>query len=71
MSERRNYFEKRHYLAIAEVLKAHKPEPGQTHDSFARVRLTEWEIIVEAIADMFEADNPRFNAEKFYDACDM
>ena len=49
-------FQKRHYKAVAEILRT------QVAGAY---RCT----VVRAFADTFEKDNPLFNRSKFYDAC--
>ncbi len=49
-------FQHRHYKAIAAKL------AWIDHDGM-------WEIIRDALADTFEADNPRFDRQRFLDAC--
>jgi hypothetical protein len=47
------------YVATAEILSRYGLELGQ--GSF--------EDLINDFAEMFEADNPRFDADKFFDAC--
>lgn len=47
------------YQAIADVIKASSGDvPTLT-------------AVAKGIADVFAADNPRFDRERFYDACDL
>jgi|TARA_R110002167_G_scaffold133155_1_gene317880 hypothetical protein len=59
-------FTRRHYEAIAEVLKEYFAEQdyAETHDIRPRPS------IEGALATMFEADNPRFDYVRFYNACE-
>ena len=54
-------FTRRHYVAIAEVLKqATEAEVGRQGLELAKVKL----------GLMFAADNPSFDIAKFFDACE-
>jgi hypothetical protein len=57
-------FERRHYIAIAELLRNQIPDDGSVanHKFWARIR--------EAMADMFADDNDHFNRPRFMDACE-
>jgi hypothetical protein len=51
-------FSRRHYRAIAKAMKdCHMTNPIQ------------WARCVNALAQLFEADNPRFSWRKFEEAC--
>ena len=56
-------FEKRHYQAIAEVLKAFNVDMNEAP--------SEIELTARALAAMFLHDNPNFDREKFLKACGM
>jgi hypothetical protein len=51
---------KKHYVAIAKILKDHKPT-----DQF---QIDNWWRMVKDMADFFEHDNPNFDADKFIQA---
>ena len=56
-------FQRRHYVAIAEILA--DMENGTLQQSlFSDIR-----PIAQAFATYFEADNPRFDRERFLRAC--
>lgn len=52
---------KKHYEAIARILSA---EDIENYDRWKAV-----ESITHKIADYFATDNPRFNKQRFLDAC--
>ena len=54
-------FERRHYEKVAEVLAGTKPSGL---DGNAR-----WQLQVVRFAEMFEADDPRFDGKRFASAC--
>lgn len=55
-------FSKRHYVAIAEVLRAN--QPGKHYAA----RRTHHRWIVDQLANMFVQDNPRFDWQRFLNA---
>lgn len=55
-------FSKRHYEALAEVLRVRRPRM-EAPDRPA------WLAIVEGMADTFARDNPRFDRKRFIFAC--
>lgn len=57
-------FQHRHYRAIAATLAKTKPMPG-----YSAMASTKWLADITALADMFAADNPRFDRERFLEAC--
>lgn len=57
-------FERRHYNAVADVLK--HAAPILAYDAAN----AKWSAIVEAFIMMFKADNPNFKPQRFRDACD-
>ena len=64
---RRNMFSKRHYEAIAKVIKDHN-----VNDKLPSHRSTECcYYVVADIVDMFERDNPKFDRVRFLDACGL
>ena len=61
---------KQHYVAIAEIIDRNTrildfPVKGVTHRAWY---LERWEIVTE-LANYFVADNPRFDRQKFLEAC--
>lgn len=56
-------FSRRHYEAIAEVI---RNVGNQTSEN----PLTVWERFVDDLADLFHADNERFDRAKFEEACE-
>lgn len=54
-------FERRHYQLIADVLKANR------HDQWPEGPV--WREICIQLADAFASDNPRFQRDKFLNAC--
>ena len=59
-------FTRRHYEAVAKTLRQYFAEQdyAETHDIRPRPS------IEGALATMFEADNPRFDYVRFYNACE-
>lgn len=63
-------FTKRHYKAIAEVLRANQPDrPVSTSCEGHRARFDKHRSIVGKLAALFANDNPRFNRDRFLAAC--
>jgi hypothetical protein len=54
-------FEKRHYEAIAETL--NEARDGNPLD------LLDFNVLVEALVDLFSRDDPRFDRKRFQHAC--
>jgi len=54
---------RKHFQALADSLKALRPDPAFPLD-FAM-----WSDVVDKTADVCAASNPRFNRERFNDAC--
>lgn len=52
-------FTKQHYEAIARIINTQTQGNGAIHKNG----------LVQALADMFEADNERFNRDKFFTRC--
>lgn len=69
---------KQHFEAVAAVLKSTKPAtveyslfrdaPPRTAEQADYIR---WQTVVTAMANRFEADNPRFKRSAFYAACGL
>ena len=55
-------FSRRHYEAVAEVMRG-IPHAAITPDYV-------WCTILDALIDLFEADNPRFDRAKFQEECE-
>jgi len=62
-------FERRHYRAVADVLRSVLGRP-EFHGYGANERPMQWTAIKTEMGRMFKADNPRFNAGKFEEACE-
>lgn len=62
---KRPLFEKRHYEAIARVLRESTPVDYDHNDTAIRMH----EAIVDHILDMFDADSASFDAVRFARAC--
>jgi hypothetical protein len=56
-------FQRRHFAAIAEIIRQARLRPN---DDVAETI----DDIEQDLADLFRADNPRFEAPRFYAACD-
>ena len=56
-------FQRRHFAAIAEIIRKARLRPN---DDVAEAI----DDIEQDLADLFRADNPRFEAPRFYAACD-
>lgn len=60
------------YVKLAEAM--HRIDPRESGITFEpRVHadyLTQWRCDVDAISDVLAADNPRFDRERFYRACE-
>lgn len=50
------------YVALARAIHGAQPEPA------ASIELKQWERVWYRIADVLEADNPRFDRQRFIDA---
>jgi hypothetical protein len=55
---------RRDYILIAQVLKSQKPHPNTG-------LVGEWRACVRAFADALANENPRFQRDRFLDACDV
>jgi len=61
---------KKDYIKFAKVLSGLKPVKTDTESVRCYgLRVSQWDKLVERIAEIFEADNPRFDKIKFYKAC--
>jgi hypothetical protein len=47
---------KKHFIALADALKAEKPQPGWSPN-----KMVQWDLDVRAVARVCAASNPRFN----------
>jgi hypothetical protein len=56
-------FQRRHFAAIAEIIRKARLRPN---DDVAEAI----DDLEQDFADLFRADNPRFEAPRFYAACD-
>jgi len=57
-------FSKRHYEAVAAILK----ETGEPNFCFTAFDMRD--AIKDRLADLFEADNEKFNRDKWEEACE-
>ncbi len=67
-------FSKRHYEAIAAVMRQAHPIPaGEPHFTLPDFKtasvITQWSETCKDLAEMFEKDNPKFDIVKFMKAC--
>jgi hypothetical protein len=51
---------KKHFIALADALRARKPNDGLSPNMYAQ-----WVLDVNAIANVCAAQNPRFNRERW------
>jgi hypothetical protein len=58
---------KKHYTAIANVLKAEYDDAMYRTEDFSEPALIQ--EVAENLADYFATDNPKFNRERFLGAC--
>jgi len=66
-------FSRRHYRAIAEVLRANQPEQPAPYQfrstqTLLKIRGDHHRCIVDQIANLFARDNPQFDWDKFVEA---
>ena len=65
---------RKHYIAIADMLARRQPyvsnDPEEEDYSYGKMRgaLSEWEGIRDDLCDLFKADNPNFDRQKFVEA---
>jgi hypothetical protein len=61
---------KQHFEALAKALLDAKPERNKHHEPLADVcMLAQWEECVNAVASVCQQFNPRFDRDKFREAC--
>jgi len=61
---------KKDYIKFAKVLNGLKPVKTDTESVHCYgLRISQWDKLVERIADIFQNDNPRFNKNRFFKAC--
>ena len=53
------------YVKFARVLRGIKPQNNGNVREY-ELRLSQWERMIEVIANILEDDNERFNRQKFY-----
>lgn len=58
---------RRNYEEIAYTLRISHPSKEYNRDYVPKKM--QWEVMVHAIAEMLQSDNPRFNKDIFYAAC--
>lgn len=62
-------FTRQHYKAIAEIVKGQKELADVfAHKQFATQRISD---IAKGLADYFAKDNPRFDRDRFLEACGL
>jgi hypothetical protein len=61
-------FNKKHYKALAKIVHDLKKEAFYTPEKGLYKKINEQDLI-NAMSDTFAEDNPRFNKQKFIDAC--
>jgi hypothetical protein len=59
---------RKNYIAFAKALYDVKPHSAENDRCNMHI-LDQWQATVSAIADVFKADNPRFDRERFLRAC--
>lgn len=59
-------FQKRHYEAVAQLFKDRTPNRYVNDDAHAH-----HDSLIEKFADMFERDNPQFQRDRFFEACEQ
>lgn len=57
---------RKHFQMIADELKAQKPEAHWSAN-----KLAQWELDVRAVARALANLNPRFDFQRFYEACGL
>ena len=61
---------KKDYIKFAKVLSELKPVKTDIESVRCYgLRVSQWDKLVERIADIFQNDNPRFNKNRFFKAC--
>ena len=53
------------YIKFARILREIKPQKSNNIKEYG-AKLSQWDKMIEAIADIFEDDNGRFDRDKFY-----
>jgi hypothetical protein len=56
---------KKHFIALADVIKANEPINLSQKDSRATAEHRQWESMKEALADFCAKQNPRFDRERW------
>jgi hypothetical protein len=62
-------FERRHYVAISELLRNHKPMDPTEPNILTHSMCRRWDDMVWSFACLFERDNPAFKQSNFILAC--
>ena len=63
----RNLFQRRHYQAVADAIKKSPIYTGGDHYQ-TQLSVQQMQMLIERFVTMFEADNPRFDADRFRNA---
>jgi len=58
------------YEKFAMELKHRKPFESDEHPTHYRVRLDQWRLDVQCVSNVLKSDNPRFDMQRFLNACD-
>lgn len=58
---------KKHFIALADAIRATKPEPHPFDDDFTRQITVQWETDRDALADFCAAQNPNFDRQRWLD----
>jgi hypothetical protein len=61
---------RKHYVAMAESLRFARPPQGEEHPA-PSPSAAQWQADVRAVADVFGADNGRFDRGRFDRACGL
>jgi hypothetical protein len=61
---------RKHYVAMAESLRFARPPRGEESPAPSPA-VAQWQADVRAVADVFAADNGRFQRERFYRAAGL
>lgn len=65
----RSKFQQRHYEALAKVMQDAAPPAHYGNGEVNTFAKAQWERTRTKLAEMFSADNARFNVERFERAC--
>ena len=60
-------YSKRHYEDMAAMIRDLRPDMG--FDLYTRGERAAYDAIANRLIELFKADNPRFDADRFEEAC--